>query len=117
MSHIPRMVGTVVPGSRHIALLAWLRSWQGPVLPRMGYIATLLPGRWTAYTTCNVMATLASRREIDLRHGTRSLHKGHYAIRIDGRVLKTEGCPFDPPDPPEGWKAGDLPGSNGRPSR
>jgi len=41
------------------------------------------------------------------RHGTRSEHRSHQAIRIvsTGNVLKTAGCPFDAPELRVGRKA------------
>lgn len=110
MTRQPRMAGEVRQHARYPVLLAWLKAWEGP-LPRMTHIATLLPGRWDAYAVSNTLRTLRARRLIDLRTGTRSQHKGHCALRVDGRELKTEYCPFDPPDAPEGWKSSDLPGS------
>lgn len=72
---------------------------DGP-LPRMAEIAKQLPGGpWEAYNVAMAMEALSTQRRIAMRHGTRSAHRGHYALRIvlTGRELKTEGCPFEPP--------------------
>lgn len=80
------------------ALYAWLRCRESDELPRLRDIAEQA-GITSHYVVWLALATLMRQGRITLRHGTRSLHRGHQAIRVlaTGRVLKTAGCPFEAP--------------------
>ena len=96
----PRLPGSGNRNALHASLSHWLHQQQTGDLPPMSEIARRLPVPADGYLVANSMKTLAHRGEIDLRHGTNSQHRGHYAIRVRGTgvVLKTNGCPFDPPN-------------------
>lgn len=86
-------------------LFAWLSDQAPDPLPPLQRIAADLPPFGhrivTHYTIWNALAKLSREGRIAWRCGTRSLHRGHQAIRIiaTGRVLKTAGCPFEPDAP------------------
>lgn len=72
-------------------------------LPKLKTIAAAAPADvmvLDAYLVSGALDQLAEQGKIRYRHGTRSEHRGHQAIRIvvSGAVLKTAGCPFDPPE-------------------
>lgn len=81
-------------------LLDWLISRQSDMLPRMKEIGALCP-EWTdSHGIHNAFRELARKQRILWRAGTVSENRGHCAVRIipSGRVLKTAGCPFEPPE-------------------
>lgn len=94
--------------SRHTVLTGWLHDFLCSLnadepLPRPAEIARIFRrstgGAGDAYLVCGALLSLDQRGFIALRHGTRTEHRGHQAVRIiaTGAVLKTEGCPFEPP--------------------
>ncbi len=56
--------------------------------------------RCSAYDVACAFYRLVKRGTIALNSGTRSYARGHFALRIvsTGTVLRTVGCPFNPPD-------------------
>lgn len=84
----------------HTWLLTWLTERASDVLPRAKGIAAQCPGVASVYSIDAALRHLAGKGAITRRTGTVSENRGHAAIRIvaTGRVLKTPGCPFEPPD-------------------
>jgi Bacterial regulatory proteins, gntR family len=78
----------------------WLAAHPHDELPRLRAIGAAIGS--TGYDVWDALTLLEDDGKIVRRHGTRSENRGHQAIRIiaTGRVLKTAGCPFDPPPPP-----------------
>lgn len=81
------------------ALYAWLLAHDTDELPRLIDLAEAV-GIASHYDVWGSLEMLVRHGRITRRNGTRSLHRGHQAIRIlaTGRVLKTTGCPFEPPE-------------------
>lgn len=80
-------------------LITWLTERESDTLPRLIQIANECPLTNSYYDVDNALRWLRYRSKIAWRSGTRSENRGHSAIRIiaTGRVLKTAGCPFEPP--------------------
>jgi hypothetical protein len=83
------------------ALKLFLQDVGDKPLPRLRDIALKMPIRLSAdaWLVSAGLEILARRNVIAMRHGTRTEARGHYAIRVmaTGQVLKTDGCPFEPP--------------------
>lgn len=77
-------------------LYEWLAT-QDEVIPSLGGIAQAMGGA-DAYRIHGLLTQLRGQARISWRSGTRSERRGHQAIRLaSGKVLKTVGCPFEPP--------------------
>lgn len=81
-------------------LLGWMRDHHGD-LPPLAIIATTLSVP-TAMDAWSLLVRLQRNGVIAWRSGTRSEARGHQAIRVvaTGKILKTRGCPFEPPGAP-----------------
>lgn len=80
-------------------LLDWLTEWQSDELPNLTEIGRGLSDPTDGYGVHALLTTLKSDGKIAWRSGTRSENRGHQAVRLtSGRVLKTVGCPFEPPE-------------------
>jgi hypothetical protein len=80
-------------------LLSWLTSKETDTLPRLTAIGLLAPHVTDSYGVHQALVRLRKQRSILWRCGTRGEDRGHQAIRVvaTGRVLTTEGCPFEGP--------------------
>lgn len=80
-------------------LLGWMIDRQSDVLPRLTELGSLMPEKTDGYGAHDVLKALHVQGRISWRSGTVSEARGHQAVKIlpSGRVLKTEGCPFEPP--------------------
>jgi hypothetical protein len=104
--HVPGIARNTSTAICANVLRTYLLNLPGPYMDKPAVLAKKLglahglnPDAWLV---CGALALLASpaNRFLVMRHGTRSQHRGHYAIRIvsTGKVLKTIGCPFEPPE-------------------
>lgn len=76
------------------SLLEWLIKRPSDVLPKLSEIGRQLPEPAHASEVLDMLITLRNCGNIRWRT---SLGR-HHAIRLrSDRVLKTEGCPFEPP--------------------
>ena len=82
-------------------LLDFAETRPVPPLPRLGRLAALVPDTFSAYEVYNALSILRNSGRIRWQSGTRSVARGHQAIRIvaTGAVLRTAGCPFEAPLP------------------
>lgn len=78
-------------------LFLWLQAYQGD-LPKLSGVAKAVPLP-SHYDAWDALDYLRKAGRIMWRSGTRQANRGHQAVRMldTGKVLKTAGCPFDPP--------------------
>jgi hypothetical protein len=79
------------------SLLEWLIKRPSDVLPKLSEIGRQLPEPAHGSEVLDMLITLRNHRKISWRNSDGRI-RGHHAIRLrSDRVLKTEGCPFEPP--------------------
>ena len=79
----------------------WLVAREDPKLPRLHEICVkLLPEIIEPYRLSAAIGWLSRQGMIDVAHGTRSHHRGHYVIRVrsTGRIYRTVDCPLKLPE-------------------
>lgn len=81
-------------------LLQWLADRETEILPRMRVIAGFCPEPVHSTRIDTELRWLVKEGLITRRTGGRRELRGHAAIRVvaSGRVFKTSGCPFEPPE-------------------
>ena len=85
---------------RHVNwLMDWLLAPGGASLPRLSEIGDLCRPKTDGYGIHTCLRMLRRSGRITWRSGMVAHNRGHQAIRLkNGKVLKTIGCPFDPPE-------------------
>lgn len=78
----------------------WIVARDDLELPRLHEICPQLEPLVDPYRLATAIQWLARQGMIDVRHGKRSHHRGHYVIRVrsTGRIYRTAACPFELPE-------------------
>lgn len=94
---------------RERPIVTWLLNYfvnmpLWAVLPHLSRLAELYPGSVHLTKIDTELRWMVANGIITRRTGTVRENRGHAAIRViaTGRVLKTAGCPFEPPEPRTG---------------